>query len=206
MASRKEKLLSKLKLIEEEKETLNQLIGLESDEDPYADDDGDVFVVETHHQTESENGSETGDGDAEKIKPSVSTKSNTKNPLNLSRQQVIDGLKDGTYRLGKVPKGEKATAKYWNSTMFFIFDSSGSVIPNWYGCNKCDWITNTVREKGTGVLNNHVARHDTQLYRLNKSQLSAFAHNVSIYGDVYGTISEETFLKYMPNAKSTWWV
>lgn len=45
-----------------------------------------------------------------------------KNPLDLKRFEVLDRLKKKEYSLINVPKDEKATAEYWNDTIFFIAD------------------------------------------------------------------------------------
>lgn len=127
-----------------------------------------------------------------------------KNPSGLTNQQVLNGLREGIYHLGKVPASEKATAPYWNTIIFFVFDDAEKPVTNWYGCAKCDWVANTIREGGTGVLKNNVKRHDTQLYRLTRAQIVELLHQTSIYGDVYGAISVETFSKLLPSAKGEW--
>lgn len=134
--------------------------------------------------------------------PKTKTKQQEKNPLGLTTAMVKEKLAKGVYVLGPPPKNEKATANYWGSFLFFIFDAkSKKVIRNWYGC-KCGWVTNTIRQGGTGVLNNHVNRHDTQVMKFSRDELAEYSHLLTSYGDMFGTISSDTFKKLMPPAKA----
>lgn len=110
---------------------------------------------------------------------------------------ILKGLAHDTIVPGDPPKKRKCTSQQWKMGMQFLFFADNhEEIPNWFYCNKCDWIENAVLGGGTGNLINHARSHVTEVFKFSREQLEEAFKACAEYVKTTGKIPD---FKKMPH-------
>lgn len=95
-----------------------------------------------------------------------------RNPTGMGEYDILKGIAHNTIVPGEPPKNKKCTSSQWKMGIKFLFFAQPrEEIPNWYYCEKCNWLQNAVLGGGTGNLLHHARSHEKKLYTLKKEQL-----------------------------------
>lgn len=98
------------------------------------------------------------------------------NPRGLTEQIILKNLNKGIMVIGPPPKDRHFTSPAWSMGMKFVFDvaedGTSTEVDNWYMCEICGTMYNTVLKGGTGNLLKHmVGKHSNPTYKFTKDDL-----------------------------------
>lgn len=115
------------------------------------------------------------------IRAKASSVKPIKNPSGFSANEILQKLAAGELFLNSPAEGVKKaySARYWNPEygMKFIYYEPDSrsiddVVPNWYFCCKCGYLTNTILGGGNSTVAHHANSHLSEKYVLNRKEIS----------------------------------
>lgn len=108
----------------------------------------------------------------------------------MTEEKILNGLKDGSIVPGD-PPSKKFKSEQWKLGIRFLFDAAtNEEITNWFYCDKCAWVQNTVLGGGTGNLLKHAQKHIHLTYKLSKQQLVDALEMASKFTKLTGTIPD----------------